>query len=88
VRRARPEDRGEWLRMRRELWPHAADEHAREVEDHLRSAASSRLAFVAEAPGRDGLVGFLEARLREYAEGCASSPVACIEGWYASSRER
>jgi aminoglycoside 6'-N-acetyltransferase I len=28
------------------------------------------------------LAGFIEVRLREYADGCSSSPVAFIEGWY------
>jgi aminoglycoside 6'-N-acetyltransferase I len=37
--------------------------------------------FVAARPdGRLG--GFLDAGLRKYAEGCDSSPVGYIEGWY------
>jgi len=37
--------------------------------------------FVAVRP-EGGLGGFLEASLRTYAEGCDSSPVGYIEGWY------
>ena len=37
-------------------------------------------AFVAEVDGR--FVGFLELDHRKYAEGCESSPVPFIEGWY------
>ncbi|HEY9888146.1 MAG TPA: GNAT family N-acetyltransferase, partial [Candidatus Obscuribacterales bacterium] len=28
------------------------------------------------------IVGFVELSLRAYAEGCDTSPVACVEGWY------
>jgi aminoglycoside 6'-N-acetyltransferase I len=37
--------------------------------------------FVAERPG-GGLCGFLEAALRSRADGCDSTPVGYIEGWY------
>jgi aminoglycoside 6'-N-acetyltransferase I len=38
----------------------------------------------------EGLCGFIEVGLRNYAEGCTPSPVAYIEGWYvdADSRRR
>jgi aminoglycoside 6'-N-acetyltransferase I len=31
-----------------------------------------------------GLVGFIETSLRGYAEGCESSPVGFIEGWFVA----
>ena len=39
------------------------------------------ITFVAERPA-GGLGAFLEASLRRYADGCDSSPVGYIEGWY------
>ena len=37
--------------------------------------------FVAERD-KDGLGGFLEAGTRPYADGCDTSPVGYIEGWF------
>ncbi len=39
--------------------------------------------FVAEENGT--LVGFLELGLRSVAEGCTSSPVPYVEGWYVAA---
>jgi len=67
--------------MRNALWP--ADDHASEIDEHFRSGGSSLLAVVFVAPRASGaLAGFLELGLRAYAEGCESSPVPFIEGWY------
>ena len=35
-----------------------------------------------------GLCGFIEVSLRDYAEGCQTSPVAYIEGWYVDAESR
>src|SRR5215471_10806196 len=35
-----------------------------------------------------GLCGFIEGSLRNYAEGCMTSPVAYIEGWYVDEESR
>ena len=73
----------EWLRMRAALWPeHTADEHRAEMEQ----IAADRLSPVFVADRGDGrLGGFLEAGLRKYAEGCETSPVGYIEGWYVDA---
>jgi aminoglycoside 6'-N-acetyltransferase I len=81
IRMAEGRDSAEWLRMRNALWP--ADDHADEIDAYFASGGSPLLAvtFIAErAPGR--LAGFIEIGLRPYAEGCESSPVPFIEGWY------
>jgi len=73
-------------RMRAELWPDGpADEPRREVKTVLSGEASGNAAmtiFVWETS--DGmLAGFLEARLRSHADGCAESqPVGYVEGWF------
>src|SRR5262245_35034340 len=80
VRLLRPADRDEWLRMRQALWPDdPAGRHHEEMESFagLESAA----VFVAERPG-GGLAGFLEVSLHQGAEGCTTTPVGYVEGWY------
>ena len=81
VRPAAPSDAAEWLRMRTALWP--VEGHETEIAEYFESGGSALLAqvLVAERPTR-GLAGFLELGLRTYAEGCESSPVPFIEGWY------
>lgn len=80
IRRAEPPDLDNWLRMRRLLWPYSDPGQLRtEMERMLGSLLEP--AFVAVRP--DGsLGGFLEAGLRKYADGCSTSPVGYIEGWY------
>lgn len=80
IRRARHGDILEWLRMRVQLWPHLTTEDlALDVDDML--ADPEQAVFVAVRP--DGcLGGFLEASTRKYADGCETSPVGYIEGWY------
>ncbi len=80
IRRAGPDDKPEWLRMRLLLWPFYS---AAELEQDLDAALSDpgQAVFLACAPdGRP--VGFVEAGTRDYAEDCATSPVGYVEGWY------
>jgi aminoglycoside 6'-N-acetyltransferase I len=73
-------DRAEWLRMRKALWDDCPDEQqVQEMEQILGS--DTEVVFVAERPG-GGLCGFLEAALRSRADGCDTTPVGYIEGWY------
>lgn len=88
VRRVAAQDRSEWLRMRSALWPHARDEHAGEIDEYLADSGKQSVVFVAEHPNGAGLSGFLEARLRDYADGCSTSPVGYIEGWYVDPELR
>lgn len=72
--------------MRLALWPEGdADDHRRGMADWL--ATPDALILVApRAAG--GLCGFAEVGLRPYAEGCESSPVAYLEGWYVDADVR
>ena len=75
-------DRDEWLRMRKILYPNSAPE---EVDEWLESEHGTLLVGVAVfvADRGDGcLAGFVEIALRNYAEGCVTTPVAFLEGWY------
>ena len=83
VRSVRPEDRSEWLRMRKALWPD--EQHERDMDKELASDTDE--VFFAERAG-GGLCGFLVARLHPWAEGCDSTPVGYIEGWYVDEDMR
>ena len=73
-------DRPEWLRMRQLLWPRAdADDLAGELDAVMQNPMTP--VFVAERE-QGGLCGFLEAGTRPYADGCDTSPVGYIEGWF------
>jgi aminoglycoside 6'-N-acetyltransferase I len=81
VRRAESQDSVEWLRMRTALWPDCSpEEHAAEMAEFAIVEAPLAI-FVAVHPKGD-LGGFLEASLRDYADGCDTRPVGYIEGWY------
>ena len=85
VRPVEPRDAAEWLRMRTALWP---GDHRTEINEYFR-AGSSLLAVVLVAErSANALAGFAEIGLRPYAEGCDSSPVPFIEGWYVDDDAR
>jgi aminoglycoside 6'-N-acetyltransferase I len=79
IRNVRPEDRPEWLRMRKALWDDCPDEQQkREIDEIL--GGDIEVVFVAERRS-GGLCGFLEAALRSRADGCDPTPVGYIVGW-------
>lgn len=93
VRAATPADAEQWLALRSALWPDdegAADEIARFfAEPDRRGGLLPEAVFVAaadDAPVR--LVGFAEVSRRAYAEGCDTSPVGFLEGWYVVPERR
>jgi aminoglycoside 6'-N-acetyltransferase I len=86
VRGVKPEDRAEWLRMRKALWDDCPDEQqVQEMEEIL--GGDTEEVFVAER-SHGGLCGFVEAALRSRADGCDSTPVGYIEGWYVDEDVR
>jgi aminoglycoside 6'-N-acetyltransferase I len=86
IRPARLGDAAEWARMRRALWPDDVDADD-EVAEYFRHPPADCAVFVCERPEGD-LAGFIEMGLRDYAEGCATSPVAYVEGWYVDPDAR
>lgn len=62
--------------MRQSFWP---DSEEAEVTVLMRLPESELVVFVAERAG-GGLCAFAEVGTRKYAEGCATSPVAYLEG--------
>ena len=87
IRSLNPEtDWAEWLRMRRLLWDDStAEEHSAEMRDLLPQETFA--VFVAERP-QGGLAGFVEVGERAYADGCDTSPVGYMEGWYVDEDMR
>ncbi len=80
IRSATDLDKPEWLRMRRLLWPKEDLDGLRTEMDELL-ADPTTITFVAVRPdGRLG--GFLEAGQRKYVDGCDTSPVGYLEGWF------
>jgi aminoglycoside 6'-N-acetyltransferase I len=79
TRRAVYEDKLNWLDMRKGIWPEAPDDYLTSDWDELLSSERDAV-FIAFVEGQ--AVGMIEAFLREYAEGCESSPVGYIESWF------
>lgn len=79
IRRVTFEDKAEWFNMRKGIWPETPDFYMSfDMDDIL--ASDKNVVLLAWAEGRP--VGMIEARLREYGEGCETSPVGYIEGWF------
>jgi len=73
--------------MREELWPDGTSTHAAEVRQFFDApSANANAVLVAECD--NAVVGFAELSLRAYAEGCDTSPVAYLEGWFVSPDAR
>src|SRR5262245_47769755 len=90
VRALEPRDRDAWVAMRQALWPDAdagelADDARRYFEDPTFRVFLERV-LVAER--NDEIVGMIELSLRSIADGCSSSPVPYIEGWFVAEHAR
>ena len=72
--------------LRTKLWPMSAEENCRETSQQL--AARGKWAVFLARDNHGKPLGFLEVRLREYAEGASSSPVGFLEGWYVVEEVR
>ena len=86
IRRATHEDKSDWLRMRQRLWPEAPIQYLEfDLDDRLTDADYA--VFVSSSTD-GGLVAFIETGLRDYGEGCETSPVGYIEAWYVDEHIR
>jgi len=86
IRRASAADKLEWLRMRQGLWPDAPTEYLDYDLDETLADPEKAVFVASRADG--GLVAFIEAGLRDYGEGCETSPVGYIEAWYVDPHVR
>ena len=87
VRLATANDTADWVRMRTALWPEHPEDHPPEIKEFFASPRNDLATFVVE-DDNGTLCGFLEAGTRSYAEGCLSSPVGYIEGWWVDPEHR
>jgi molybdopterin synthase catalytic subunit/GNAT superfamily N-acetyltransferase len=91
IRALAPADRPQWIAMRCALWTNRTRE---ELEQEIAGYEStgriwdlpSQVLVADDGTGR--LIGFLEVSLRPVADGCASSPVGYVEGWYVAPEAR
>jgi aminoglycoside 6'-N-acetyltransferase I len=85
IRRVEPRDAEGWRRMRARLWPEIEEEE--NLSETSVLSVDPRWSVIVAEQG-DELVGFVEAHLRDYAEGCDSTPVGFLEGWYVEPEAR
>jgi aminoglycoside 6'-N-acetyltransferase I len=87
VRPVTPDDAEAWLRLRDELWPDHEDNRS-EIDAFFRGGVEKPLAVLLAVDEELGVVGLVELSLRPYAEGCETSPVAYVEGWFIDETVR
>jgi len=83
IREATSADCDEWLKLRFALWPQESG-LATGMDEIL--ADPEQTCYLASDGGHT--IGFIEMSLRRYAEGCETSPVAFVEGWFVSEERR
>lgn len=84
VREVRPEDKAVWRDMRAALFGEDPSLIG-DVEGYFAGDPMIARAFIAED---GGTLGFVELSLRNYAEGCSTSPVPYVEGLYVAEGAR
>jgi len=87
VRFALPPDAEEWLELRETLWPESSHDHAAEIAEYFAESPEDTACLVAQL-GDGPIAGFAEVGLRNYAEGCLSSPVGYLEGIFVRAECR
>ena len=91
IRAATVADVAAWSALRAALWPDAdAAELQREAAAFFAGTQSGQpIAAVLLAEDGEGVpCGMIELSLRLYAEGCGTSPVPYVEGWYVAPDQR
>ena len=75
-------------RLRQALWPDTLEMHRRAVEGYLQGDNPHiDKVLVAESSAGE-LMGFIELRIRNYAEGSEQAAVPCIEDWFVVPEQR
>jgi len=75
-----------WKRMRCALWPDLSEPETNNDCEDLLAHPERFAVFVSEDNGT--ATGFLEASLRLYVDGCTTSPVGYVEGWFVDPQFR
>ena len=87
IRLINKNDRPEWLAMRRALWPDCPPAKHRKEMDEILADDNEQPAWVAESSAGE-LAGFLEASVRNYADGAGRQNVGYLEGLYVKPKYR
>ncbi len=89
IRHAEPSDAAQWAGLKAALWPDelpgdlaVAAERFFVAPRHGPGTLPEAVLVVAIGGSPSRVVGFAEVSRRAYAEGCESSPVGFLEGWY------
>ncbi|MCA9290827.1 MAG: GNAT family N-acetyltransferase [Phycisphaerales bacterium] len=85
IRRPTLDDRDEWMRLRRALWPDCDPPTCLE-EMRTILAATDQLALLAFVDDR--AVGFAEFSIHPHAPGCHTMSVGYLEGWWVDVDHR
>ncbi|MCB2213729.1 GNAT family N-acetyltransferase [bacterium] len=89
IRPVTSSDRDRWLAMRVALWPEGSrDEHAAEIDEIYDGSATEPQAVLVAEHDDGSLAGFAELSIRPCAEGCRTTRVAYLEGWYVAPEAR
>ncbi len=72
--------------MRCALWPDLTEPDTNNDCEDILAHPERFAVFISEENGN--ATGFLEASLRLYVDGCSTSPVGYIEGWYVDPQFR
>ena len=90
IRSAQPRDIEAWVAKRAALWPDAPRDELAESAGRYFDDPSHRVflerVLIAEHGGK--AVGMIELSLRSIADGCSTSPVPYIEGWFVAAQAR
>ena len=85
LRRVMQEDKAEWFRMRKGIWPDVPDNYMTFDMDRLLANVDYFVIFACDG---DQPIGLTEAQIRDHAEGCETSPVGYLEGWFVQEEYR
>ncbi len=86
IRPLHPDEYDDWLSLRERLWPDTPREDLSSELTEIVTDPSRNTVLVASLP--EGLVGFVEVSIRDWAEGCETRMVGYIEAWYVVPERR
>lgn len=82
VRAARPDDIGEWIRLRFALWPDDLEEHRAAAERFFAGDRHEPAEVLLAMDDEEQAIGFAELSIRNIVDSCSTDRVAYLEGWY------
>lgn len=85
AREANHADQQAWLLMRNSLWPDSHEDHHREIERYLQGDRQLIDQVMVAQADNGQVLGFIEIKIRNYAEGSAQPAVPYVEGWYVEA---